>query len=574
MKPRIPIGIDLETYYDQEYSLRKMSTVEYCRDSRFELHLASVVSPSMWGDTEPRSFVGANEFQGLCDHLKSMQDKYEFVLVGNNSAFFDALVIKERFGLYFRSHWDAMTNAGWVYGNRLKNRKLETIVQHMNLQPDARRRAEALAALGVADDGNTRKISQALGAVKGLRLETIQQNAGLMRAYTLYCEQDVIYSWQIYDALAPMLTQETLDIADFYYRAYLDMPLKVDVPLLSTLKDDYQQERADAIEAFGASLPEGVKWEGMKTIRSKDKFAQLLVDIGVPPPMIPMKPGKDDKDGSPRMIYAFDKTSMALDDLAAQYEDGESLVPVACELRLEYNSSATESKLVRFAAAGKTGAWAFNVKPYAASNTGRHAGGSATGNSPQNLKRAKPCFYPQSCNVPVRFAEQCGVRDAIGVPEGYELVVCDLSGIEMRCSLTIANDKPYMAILRDPSRDVYCETASVLFERPITKKDKQERFVGKLAELSLCLEGDTEVLTQRGWVDLPDILSTDLLWDGQEWVSHGGVVCNGDKQTIRVNGIGMTPDHLVETEHGWTKAENADPVSVERWALRHLPDSE
>lgn len=485
MKPRIPIGIDLETYYDGEYSLRKMSTVEYCRDSRFELHLASVVAPSMWTDAEPRTFVGANEFQGLCDHLKSMQGDYEFVLVGNNSAFFDALVIKERFGLYFRSHWDAMTNAGWVYGNRLKNRKLETIVQHMNLQPDERRRAEALAALGIADDGNTRKISQALSAVKGLRLDTIQQNLGLMKAYTLYCEQDVIYSWQIYKRLAPLLTQDTLDIADFYYRAYLDMPLEVDVPLLSTLKDDYQQERADAIEAFGLSLPEGVKWEGMKTIRSKDKFAQLLVDIGAPPPMIPMKPGKDDKDGNPRMIYAFDKQSMALDNLAAEFDDGESLVPLACELRLEYNSSATESKLVRFAAAGKTGPWAFSVKPYGAANTSRHSGTNSTGASGQNLKKAKKCFYPQSCKIPVRFAEKTGVRDAIGVPEGYELAVGDLNAIELRTCMTFCNDREAMAILADPKRDLYVEDGRVYFDKPdMTKADDVLRQAAKVTDLS------------------------------------------------------------------------------------------
>lgn len=481
---KLRIAIDLETYYDADYSLRKMSVIEYIRDERFELHIASIISPDIFGNCEPRSVVGAEQFSKLVDHLHPLSETYDLVLIGSNSAFFDALVIKERFGFHFKFHEDTMTDGGWVLGNRLKDRKLETMVQYFDITPDYARRAAAYTALGILDDGNERKISAALNAVKGKRLADIREIPGLLTAYTLYCEQDVLYSWGVNKAVEGLMPEESRTIANLYYNSYLTMPLVVDVPLLKTLKDDYEDTRSLDVEAFGAALPDGVEWEGLKTLRSKDKFAKLLVDLGVSEGEIPLKKGKDAADGSTRMIYAFDKTSMALDDLAGKYEDGESLVPDACRLRLEYNSSNTEGKLNRFAAAGSTGPWAMAVKPFGAANTSRHSGSNATGSSPQNLSRAKPTFGSQACATPIRFAERCSVRDAIGVPEGYELVVCDLSGIEMRTSLTIANDQRYIEILKDPTRDVYVETASKIFEKPLTKKDKDERFVGKLVELS------------------------------------------------------------------------------------------
>lgn len=563
-KPVVDFCADYETYYDAEYSLSKITTLEYVRSPRFELHMMSWKCPAL-GVHKPRRAIGDRMIQEVFDMLKGASQYVDFRLVGANSGTFDAFIADYHNGFRFMHHFDVSLMARWVLGNTLKDCKLETIATRLDIESSQELRKEAFDALGMADDGMGKKISIALSAVKGLHIHEI--NPQLMVAYAAYCDLDVELTWGVYQELVKNSDPFAIYIQELYINAFLDFPVEIDTNLLSTLKDDYVEQRAEEVAAFGDCLEPGVVWDGLKSIRSKDKFAALLVSLGVPQEHLPMKQGKNG------LIYAFSKSDMALDTLAAQYEGEDSLVPEACRLRLEYNSSMAEGKMRKFLAAGLTGPWAFHTKPFGAANTGRHSGGSSSGSSPQNLKRAKPTF-DSTCKVSVRFAEHIGLRDVISAKPGEELCVADLSGIELRVSLTFAGDAKYMEILRDPDRDVYCETAGDLFERVITKKDKTERFMGKLAELSLCLEGDTEVLTQRGWVDLPDVLSTDLLWDGQEWVSHDGVVCNGDKQTIRVNGIGMTPDHLVETEHGWTKAEDADPVSVERWAIRHLPDSE
>ena len=72
---------------------------------------------------------------------------------------------------------------------------------------------------------------------------------------------------------------------------------------------------------------------------------------------------------------------------------------------------------------------------------------------------------------------------------------------------------------------------------------------GKVVEN--CLAADTEVLTDRGWVPIVEVRATDRLWDGEAWVAHAGVVCQGAQDTIERLGIRATSDHPVLTPDGW-----------------------
>lgn len=74
---------------------------------------------------------------------------------------------------------------------------------------------------------------------------------------------------------------------------------------------------------------------------------------------------------------------------------------------------------------------------------------------------------------------------------------------------------------------------------------------------NLCVSGEAEVLKFPGvWVRLASISGRDLLWDGGQWVSHGGLIAKGDKSTINVAGVKATEDHLFLTETGWEEAKN------------------
>src|SRR5690606_25345955 len=74
----------------------------------------------------------------------------------------------------------------------------------------------------------------------------------------------------------------------------------------------------------------------------------------------------------------------------------------------------------------------------------------------------------------------------------------------------------------------------------------------------LCVAGDTLVATSRGWVRLATVRAGDLLWDGEAWVSHGGLLFQGVKPTVPVDGVQMTPDHEVMTDGGWREAQTCE----------------
>jgi len=86
-----------------------------------------------------------------------------------------------------------------------------------------------------------------------------------------------------------------------------------------------------------------------------------------------------------------------------------------------------------------------------------------------------------------------------------------------------------------------------------------------------CVAADTEVLTSRGWVPITQVGRGDHVWDGEEWVQHGGLTYQGYKPTIVLNGVRMTADHKVLTSEGW---ENASACQGLHGADFRMPDGD
>jgi len=71
-----------------------------------------------------------------------------------------------------------------------------------------------------------------------------------------------------------------------------------------------------------------------------------------------------------------------------------------------------------------------------------------------------------------------------------------------------------------------------------------------------CLTGETEVLTNRGWLTILNVQPVDLLWDGIQWVEHDGLVFQGNKKVIDFGGVNMTSDHKVLIDEEWKSASD------------------
>ena len=508
--------LDFETYWDDAYSLSKMSTVEYINDPRFEVQVCSVYIPFM---RKSILKLSGEYVTVMFKALKALQRNGKRIrLIGHNLAF-DGMICKLVYDVEPDTYFDTSTMCWFTCGNTLKNAKLETLAAHFDLRPPASMIHKVCGLLGLPYNADERKLSAALRATKGLRLEEMPKN--LLAALAEYCASDVWLTWELYQILnvaPPML----LAVQDQRLQALIRLPLEIDVALLEELRAQYSEDREDAVMAFGASYYDtyGVNLDVLKTIRSKPKFKALLLNLGVPEDAIPMKPNKKG-DG---MTEAFAKNDMALDILVEAYPDLH-LLSEAVELRLNYNSSMVESKFNSFINAGRIGKWGFHVKPLSAPNTIRHAGGSATGSSPQNLKRASKPSY-NADGVPTKTLAKLGLRDAIMSPPGRELVVADLSGIELRTAMWLAQDDPAIAALSDPSRDLYTEDGRVYFDRPdMTKADKELRDAAKVVDLSCqYLVGWRKILHQARVMGVPMTIEMAQAAHKKYRVMHPAVV--------------------------------------------------
>ena len=138
-------------------------------------------------------------------------------------------------------------------------------------------------------------------------------------------------------------------------------------------------------------------------------------------------------------------------------------------------------------------------------------------------------------------------------------MACDSSQIEARGLAFVSNEVGLLTQFRE-GRDPYSELAETIFGVPWQdikagakagdKKMKMYRNTGKTGILS-CFAGDTEVLTDTGWKPIVMVSETDKLWDGESWVRHNGLICNGKKNTIELAGVRVTPDHLIFDGFSW-----------------------
>ena len=127
---------------------------------------------------------------------------------------------------------------------------------------------------------------------------------------------------------------------------------------------------------------------------------------------------------------------------------------------------------------------------------------------------------------------------------GYRFVINDYGQIEPRITHWFAGNIEFLK--RVFTENIYQAAAKVMGWYPDSGTDLKHESP-KLYKLSkACLAPETLVLTDRGYKRIVDVMLTDMVWDGQAWVAHQGVVCNGERKDITaVNGERFTQDHEI-----------------------------
>jgi len=131
------------------------------------------------------------------------------------------------------------------------------------------------------------------------------------------------------------------------------------------------------------------------------------------------------------------------------------------------------------------------------------------------------------------------VRGCFMPRPGNVFLSIDYETQEYMVMLAYANEVGLIRQVMD-GLDVHQATANML---GITRKQ------AKTLNFACIGEGQL-VLTSRGLVPIEEVKTDMLLWDGCEWVSHGGVIYKGIQEVITYDGLTATPDHIVFTRSG------------------------
>jgi DNA polymerase len=143
---------------------------------------------------------------------------------------------------------------------------------------------------------------------------------------------------------------------------------------------------------------------------------------------------------------------------------------------------------------------------------------------------------------------------------GCTLVGADLSGIEARVAPWLANDEEKLSHF-EKGIDPYKTAAVSIFGVPYEEITKDQRQIGKV-----CFTAETEVLTSSGWKSIVTVGLDDLLWDGEEWVKHDGLIDQGEREVLNLDGLECTPDHEFWTGETWQTAKQCSE-SPETWRM-------
>jgi DNA polymerase bacteriophage-type len=422
---------DFETYYDTDYSLRKLSAPEYILHPLFEAQLLAAYDVT-W--PAPRIVLP----EEIPDFLA--QYPPEQTICVSHNALFDSAILSWRYG--------------WVPG-----RLGDTLGMARALRSYPRYSLGAVAKELFGHDSK----GDVVHKVRGMRAQDIK-NAGLWPAYRTYAMQDVRLCAQIYFKLAPEFPPEEIKVMDLVLRAAVQPVLHANVPLLQTHLDELRRKKARLLNDCGFDKA---------ALMSTAQFQQALESLGVEI--------KTKMSPAGREVPQFAKSDPFMEELleyaGSENDDVNYQVQTLAAARLSFKSTIEETRAERFVNIAKLPWSRTNGTPvpllpvalrYGAAHTHR-LGGEWKLNM-QNLPRDKT---------------KSKLRAALTAPPGCKLITADLSQIEARIVAVLAHQDGLVDAFRK-GEDVYAQFASVVFHRPINKRDDpNERFIGKVGILSL-----------------------------------------------------------------------------------------
>jgi DNA polymerase len=315
------ITLDFETYYDQEYSLSKMTTEEYVRDDCFE-----VIGVAVKVNDEDTVWFSGN-FEETQTFLYGFYWGESLVLAHNT--LFDGAIMSWRFKIKPMGWLDTLSMARAIDGVEVGNSLAKLADRY---------------ALGT-------KGTEVIAA-KGMRRKDFR--ADQLAQYGNYCINDVEITHKLFHILKEGFNKKELKLIDLTLTMFTEPALELNLPLL-------EQHLIDVVERKEKLIAEASA--DRDTLMSNPKFAERLRELGVEPPTkISTTTGK--------IALALAKSDEGFKALA-EYPDERVQALVAA--RLGTKSTLEETRTQRFIDIAKRGKMPVPLRYYAA-HTGRWGG--------------------------------------------------------------------------------------------------------------------------------------------------------------------------------------------------------
>jgi DNA polymerase len=254
----------------------------------------------------------------------------------------------------------------------------------------------------------------------------------LERELAEYCAHDVYLCEEIFKRLVVGYPKSELRLIDMTLKMYTRPYLELDHKMLIQALTEEGEAREGLLQRLGIQEVE---------LASNPKFANILESLGV------VAPTKVSKTTGKETLALAKNDALFQALLNGERED----VALLCEARLKVKSTTERTRAQRFLDISQRGKLPVPLSYYGALS-GRWTAAKGSAINMQNLKRGS------------------FLRKAIMAPEGYQLVVGDLSQIEPRVLAWLSDYQDMLDIFR-AGGDPYAAFGAQMFNIPGLTKD-------------------------------------------------------------------------------------------------------
>ena len=414
------ITLDFETYFDSEYTLSKMTTEEYVRDPRFEVHGVGLRYVTQDGELR-KEWLDDRQFRNYAHY-----EDWSQTAVLCHHAHFDGLILSHHYGVKPAFWLDTFSMARMVLGTH-ERLGLEKLCQRYGIK------------------GKTIDYSQGSG-FKGLHWGEMSQ--AQRDNLSFGCLDDCEATWRLFGELAKTFPAIEYPIIDITIRFFTEPKLIGDTAHFASVRDAEYQSKNELLYSLGV---------GESDLASNDKFVKLLESMGVDVDMKMSAPTKTFPQG--RLVPAVAKNDRFMQELL---ESSDETLATLARARVETKSTINETRSGRLHDMSLRGGLCVYLN-YVGADTRRWSGGDSL--NFQNLGRKDP-----------------RLRRGVRAPDGWLIAAPDQAQGECRLVNWLAGQEDVIERFAK-GHDPYLANGMAFFGREITKADVDERQVLKGIEL-------------------------------------------------------------------------------------------